>query len=201
MPSTNPSIILDKEQTDIIKTLANENWWASSIDLFSAIGINQDDVPDPVTVLATVIPLHDSYRRRINDPAPYMEKMYEYADLLKLCAADLDKEVVMEKEFRAWLTEHGYEQFKLNQQWRTISALAGVRRLGRRHPVLSFGELVSVVDRFLAEERACRYTLEEFRRWAYQWHGSLLYPTVTHVLGGGSWLTAKGVVFGTHKSG
>ena len=75
MTNVEPSIKLDKEQTDIIKTLARENWWASSIDLFSAIGIKQDDVRDPVTVLGTVIPLNDSYRRRVKDSTPYVSAL------------------------------------------------------------------------------------------------------------------------------
>lgn len=199
MTNTKPSIKLDKKQTDIIKTLARENWWASSIDLFSAIGIKQDDVRDPVTVLGTVIPLNDSYRRRVKDPTPYVSSAYEYADLLKQCAADLDKEVVMEKQFRAWLTENGHEQFQWSQQWRVISDIAGVRRLGRRYYALSFNEMVGVVDKFLSEERAGRYTLDDFGKWTSQWHGSSLWLTVVSTLGGGSWLTAKGLVFDSHK--
>lgn len=193
------SIKLDKEQTDIIKTMARENWWASGIDLFSAIGINQDDVRDPVTVLGTVIPLNDSYRRRVKDPTPYISSAYEYADLLKQCSADLDKEVVMEKQFRAWLTENGHEQFRWSQQWRIISDIAGVRRRKGRHYALSFAEMVSVVDKFLSEERAGRYTLDEFGKWASQWHGSSLWLTVVSTLGGGSWLATKGLVFDSHK--
>lgn len=199
MTNVEPSIKLDKEQTDIVKTLARENWWASSIDLFSAIGIKQDDVPDPVTVLGTVIPLNDSYRRRVKDPTPYVSSTYEYADLLKQCAADLDEEVVMEKQFRAWLTENGYEQFKWSQQWRLIGDIAGVRRLRRRSYALSFNEMVGVVDKFLSDKRAGRYTMDEFGKWTSQWHGSTLRSTVVNTLGGGSWLVAKGLVFDSHK--
>ena len=88
----NHQLSLTKEQTDIIKTLARENWWASSIDLFSAIGDQAGRCTGPSKVLGTVIPLNDSYRRRVKDSTPYVSSAYEYADLLKQCAADLDKE-------------------------------------------------------------------------------------------------------------
>lgn len=194
-----PSMNLGNDQINVISDLADSEWWASSIDLFSAIGIDQKDVASPVSVLAQAIPINDAYRRRVNDPSPYLAGIYEYAELLKQCSADMGKDVVSKKQFLEWLAAHGFEPFKHNQQWRTISSIARVRRPSRERPVMSFGELVNVVDRFLSEERAGRYTLPDFRKWCLQWHGSTLFPTVTNVVGGGSWLTTKGVVFDMHK--
>lgn len=190
---------LNDEQIGIIKGLAIDNWWASSIDLFRAINIDQNDVSSPVSVLAQAIPIDDAYRRRVNDPSTYLAGIYEYAELLKQCSVDMEKDVVSKKQFLEWLSTHGIEPFKHNQQWRTISSIARVRRPSRERPIMSFGELVNVVDRFLSEERAGRYTLPDFRKWCFQWHGSTLFPTVTNVVGGGSWLTTKGVVFDMHK--
>ena len=195
-----PSMNLDNDQIDVIRGLADSEWWASSIDLFSAIGIDQGNVSSPVSVLAQAIPINDAYRRRVNDPSPYLDGIYGYAELLKQCSVDMGKDVVSKKQFLEWLAAHGFEPFKHNQQWRTISSIARVRRPSRERPVMSFGELVNVVDRFLSEERAGRYTLPDFRKWCLQWHGSTLFPTVTNVVGGGSWLTTKGVVFDMHKN-
>ena len=67
-----PSMNLDNDQIDVIRGIADSEWWASSIDLFSAIGIDQGNVSSPVSVLAQAIPINDAYRRRVNDPSPYL---------------------------------------------------------------------------------------------------------------------------------
>lgn len=191
---------LTDDEIATIRDLAQSQWWASSIDLFSSVGLNQDDIPAPVSTLAQAIPLNDAYRRRIEDPAPLLASISEYADLLRRFSTESGLDVVTKRQFLDWLESQGKPQFPFTQQWRTIVAISGVKRPPREQPVMSFRDLVDVVDRFHSEERAIKYTLKDFKEWCIQWHGSDLTQTARLVIGGGSWLTTKGVVFGLHSN-
>lgn len=182
-----------------IRKRAKENWWMTNEELLESEGI-QVNPSQVIATMSSVIGRKDAVRRRVEIPDGYLDSLNRDVKLLKEFADSTD-EIVTLSGFNDFLEDRGLEHRDPGFMWRTLTELAGVEALKRRPRTFSYDELVSIVNRFLSERNANGYTLDDFRKWLFDWHGADLSQVIRLTLGDNSWNQTKGLVFLLHKEG
>ena len=181
-----------------IRALAQRDWWATNEDLLESEGvvIREDRV---ISTLTPIIGRKDAIRRRVELPDDYLDSLNESVSLLKEYGGSTEGFVTL-MGFNRFLADRGLSP-PPEFMWRTLTELSGVNALRRRPQKFSYNEQVGIVDRFLSERNASGYTLDDFRRWLVDWHGTDLSQVIRLTLGNNSWNRTKGLIFLLHKEG
>ena len=182
-----------------IRELAKQNWWMTNEELLASEGIEVKN-NQIIAVMSSIVGRKDAIRRRVEIPQDYLGSLNQVVGLLREYADSTD-ELVTLAGFNEFLESRDLESLDPGFMWRTLTELAGVEALKRRPQAFSYDELVSIVNRFLSERNASGYTLDDFRKWLFDWHGADLSQVIRLTLGGNSWNRTKGLIFLLHKQG